>query len=90
MDRIARVIVTHSRRILALTGAITLLALLMLFRMDFNGDVASFVLEGNETGEAFKTLETFSWVIDALVAARMHRDATVVALGGGVGTITGD
>ena len=46
-----------SHRILALTGVITLLALLMLFRMDFNGDVASFVLEGNETGEAFKSLQ---------------------------------
>lgn len=57
MDRIARVIVNHSHRILALTGLITLVALLMLFRMDFNGDVASFVLEGNETGEAFKTLQ---------------------------------
>ncbi len=57
MDRIARVIVDHSKRILALTGLITLIALLMLFRMDFNGDVASFVLEGNETGEAFKELQ---------------------------------
>ena len=57
MDRIARVIVGHSNQILALTGIITLTALLMLFRMDFNGDVASFVLEGNETGEAFKALQ---------------------------------
>lgn len=57
MDRIARVIVEHSRRILALTGLVTLIALLMLFRMDFNGDVASFVLEGNETGEEFKAIQ---------------------------------
>ncbi|MDJ0952674.1 MAG: MMPL family transporter [Acidimicrobiia bacterium] len=57
MDKIARVIVGHSKRILALTGLITLVAILMLFRMDFNGDVASFVLEGNETGEAFKDLQ---------------------------------
>ncbi len=57
MERIARVIVNHSHRILAATGLITLLALLMLFRMDFNGDVASFVLEGNETGEAFKSIQ---------------------------------
>ncbi len=57
MDRVARIIVKHSHRILALTGVITLLALLMLLRMDFNGDVASFVLEGNETGETFKNLQ---------------------------------
>ncbi len=57
MDKIARVIVNRSKQILALTGVITLVAVLMLFRMDFNGDVASFVLEGNETGEAFKSLQ---------------------------------
>lgn len=57
MDKIARLIVNRSKQILALTAVITLLALLMLFRMDFNGDVASFVLEGNETGEQFKALQ---------------------------------
>lgn len=57
MDKVARFIVNRSKQILALTGVITLLALLMLFRMDFNGDVASFVLEGNETGEDFKALQ---------------------------------
>ncbi len=57
MDKIARLIVNHSKQVLALTGVITLLSLLMLFRMDFNGDVASFVLEGNETGETFKNLQ---------------------------------
>ncbi len=57
MDRIARVIVHRSRRILALTGVVTLLAVAMLFRMDFNADVASFVLEGNPTGEAFSDLQ---------------------------------
>jgi 3-dehydroquinate synthase len=41
-------------------------------------------------GEEFKTLESFSRVIDVLVTARFHRDATVVALGGGViGDIAG-
>jgi len=40
MDRIAQVIVEHSKRILVLTGVITFVALLMLFRMDFNADVA--------------------------------------------------
>jgi len=57
MERVARVIVTHSRRILALTGVLTLAAALMLLRMDFNADVASFVLEGNDTGETFQALQ---------------------------------
>ena len=35
-------------------------------------------------GERHKTLETMSRVLDALVGARMNRDACVVALGGGV------
>ncbi len=35
-------------------------------------------------GERFKTLEGFSAIIDSLVENRMHRDATVIALGGGV------
>ncbi|MDH4031140.1 MAG: 3-dehydroquinate synthase [Chromatiales bacterium] len=35
-------------------------------------------------GEEHKTLESFARIIDAMVAARMHRDATVIGLGGGV------
>lgn len=57
MDRIARFIVGHSRQILAATAVISLLAVGMLFRMDFNADVASFVLEGNDTGETFSALQ---------------------------------
>ena len=57
MDRIATVIVTHSRRVLALTGLITLLSIGMFFRLDFNADVTSFLLEGNERGEAFAALQ---------------------------------
>jgi 3-dehydroquinate synthase len=41
-------------------------------------------------GEAYKTLESASTVLDALVAAGANRDTTVVALGGGVvGDIAG-
>ena len=41
-------------------------------------------------GEQHKTLQTAGWVLDALVANKMNRDATVVALGGGVvGDIAG-
>ena len=41
-------------------------------------------------GESYKTLDTVSRVFDALVAARLHRDCAVLALGGGVvGDIAG-
>jgi len=41
-------------------------------------------------GEEFKTLETATSILDALVQARAGRDTTVIALGGGVvGDITG-
>jgi len=41
-------------------------------------------------GETHKTLATAARVLDALVEARMHRDACVIALGGGVvGDIAG-
>jgi 3-dehydroquinate synthase len=50
-------------------------------------DVATVVLLD---GERQKTLTTFAMVIDRLVDARFHRDACVVALGGGViGDLTG-
>lgn len=35
-------------------------------------------------GEEHKTLETFGMVLDVLAEHRFHRDATIVALGGGV------
>ncbi|MBS0612764.1 MAG: 3-dehydroquinate synthase [Proteobacteria bacterium] len=35
-------------------------------------------------GESNKTLSTASWVIDALVGNKVHRDGLVIALGGGV------
>lgn len=57
MDRLATAIVRHARQILVLTGVLSLIAAAMLTRMDFNADVASFVLEGNETGEAFASLQ---------------------------------
>lgn len=41
-------------------------------------------------GEQHKTLQTVGWVFDALVAQKFNRDATVLALGGGViGDIAG-
>ncbi|MDH3397545.1 MAG: MMPL family transporter, partial [Acidimicrobiia bacterium] len=57
MDRIARFLVEHSKRVLAITGIITLVSLAMLFRMSFNADVSKFITEGNETGEAWVALQ---------------------------------
>ncbi|MDF1598004.1 MAG: MMPL family transporter [Acidimicrobiia bacterium] len=57
MDRIARIIVEHSRRVLAVTGLVTLLSLLMLFRMDFNADVSSFIIDGSAVGRDFADLQ---------------------------------
>lgn len=57
MDRIARFIVHRSKVVLALTGIVTLLSVLMLFRMSFNADVSSFLFEGNETGREFIALQ---------------------------------
>ena len=57
MERIARVIATNPKRVLALTGLITVLAVISLFRISFNADTASFLTEGNERGEAFAALQ---------------------------------
>lgn len=43
-----------------------------------------------EDGEAHKTLDAVSHIIDALMQARFNRDATIIALGGGiVGDVAG-
>ena len=57
MGRIARVIVAHSRPILVATALISLVAVAMLFRMQFNADISSFALTGSEAGEAFVELQ---------------------------------
>ncbi len=57
IDRIGRVIVTHPERILAATALVTVLAVVALFQIQFNADVASFITDGNERGEAFAALQ---------------------------------
>ncbi len=57
MDRIARIIVGHSRQIMAVTALISLISMAMLFRMSFNADVSSFALEGTEGGVALLELQ---------------------------------
>ena len=57
MERIARLIVAHSKPILAATALISLVAVAMLFRMQFNADISSFALTGSEAGESFVELQ---------------------------------
>ena len=57
MTQVARFIVRRSKLVLALTGLVTLVAVGMLFRLDFNADVASFILEGTPTGNEFVDLQ---------------------------------
>ncbi|MEE2830212.1 MAG: MMPL family transporter [Myxococcota bacterium] len=57
MQTIARILVTKRKPVLALTALVTLTAVTMLFRMDFNADVTSFMLEGNDRGREFAALQ---------------------------------
>jgi len=57
MRRIATFIATHPRRVLAATAVVSLVAALLLVRLQFNADVGSFITEGNERGEAFAALQ---------------------------------
>ena len=57
MHGIGSRIATEPRRVLAVTALVTLLAALALTRLSFNADVASFLTEGNERGEAFAALQ---------------------------------
>ncbi|HSG79444.1 MAG TPA: hypothetical protein VLD62_07695, partial [Acidimicrobiia bacterium] len=57
MRRIARFIATHPARILGMTAVVTILAALSLLQLQFNADVASFITEGNERGEAYAALQ---------------------------------
>jgi len=63
-----------------------------LYLEKLNASLAGSAIEVIELpdGEAFKTVETASLVIDKLVAGGANRDTTVIALGGGVvGDIAG-
>ena len=57
MDRIASFIVKRAKLVLVGTAILSLLSVGMLFRLDFNADVSSFILEGNATGEIFANLQ---------------------------------
>ncbi len=57
MERIAALIVKHHKRVLALTGLITVAAVVALFWISFNADVTQFMTEGNEVGRDFVELQ---------------------------------
>lgn len=57
LDRIARFIVKRARPILIATAILSFVSVAMLFRLDFNADISSFILEGNATGEVFAGLQ---------------------------------
>lgn len=57
MDAISRFIVRRSKLVLALTALVSIVAVLMMFRMSFNADISSFLLEGNAMGEEFVELQ---------------------------------
>jgi predicted RND superfamily exporter protein len=58
MRRVATFITDHPERILAVTVLVTLLSVVSItFRIQFNADVASFITDGNERGEAFAALQ---------------------------------
>ncbi|MCP4872349.1 MAG: MMPL family transporter [Proteobacteria bacterium] len=58
MEKIARILVTKRHPVMGLTMLITLTSVVMLFRMSFNADITSFMLDGNERGQAFADLQT--------------------------------
>lgn len=77
MDRIGSLLANQPRRILVVTGLVTLLAVLALTRISFNADVASFLTEGNERGEAFAALQDKYGTSDPVnVVLSLDDDAT--------------
>jgi predicted RND superfamily exporter protein len=56
VDRIARFIVEHDKRVLGAIILVTLIALVMLFRMSFNADVTDAVMNGSDVGREFSAL----------------------------------
>jgi len=86
VDAIARFIVNRSKVVLALTALVSVLAVLMLFRMSFNADVSSFLLEGNAAGERlvelmekYETTDPIN-VVASLPDGETFRSSTNVAL----------
>ncbi len=57
MRSIGTYIARHPKRVLAASAVVTVLAVVSLFRIQFNADVTSFITDGNERGEAFAALQ---------------------------------
>ena len=76
-----------SKQVLVVTNEVVAPLYLEQLMSALPGNPAQLVLPD---GEQHKTLETFGRIIDTLIDLAFHRDATIVALGGGViGDITG-
>lgn len=78
MERIAEVLVNRSRRVLAVTALLSLLAAVMLIRLDFNADITSFLIEGNERGQAFAALQEKYSAGDPITVLLEREDGAVV------------
>ena len=78
MERIANVLVNRSRWVLAATALLSLLAAVMLIRLDFNADITSFLIEGNERGQAFAALQEKYSAGDPITVLLGREDGAVV------------
>ncbi len=77
-----------ARRLLVVTNATVAALHLETLRRGLTGSQVA--IETLPDGERFKSLPTFTRLLDALVAARIGRDGAILALGGGViGDIAG-
>lgn len=77
-----------ARRLLVVTNATVAALHLDTLRRGLSGSQVA--IETLPDGERFKSLPTFTRLLDALVAARIGRDGAILALGGGViGDIAG-
>ena len=78
----------NARRLLVVTNATVAALHLDALRRGLSG--AQVAIETLPDGERFKSLGTFTRLLDALVEARIGRDGAILALGGGViGDIAG-
>ncbi len=76
MRKLAEFIVTRSKLILLATALVTVAAAISLTQIQLNADVGAFVLEGNETGEAFAELQERYDSGDPITVVAQTRDGS--------------
>jgi predicted RND superfamily exporter protein len=67
--RIADFLVKHAKPLLGATGLLSLAAAASLFGLRFNADVTSFLIDGNDSGRAYYTLEQKYGAADPIMVA---------------------